>query len=349
MGNPERGHQQVMQFADVFLEPPALIYEAPTKSPGSRLPQPTVQEMCNILKYVSKQAVSDYMKEVGMEELASLRLEAVLQEVMLVTNDRNAKSFGLGQNSSLGARKRIADDLASLRRVSAVLNGELAKLAKNVVADTDRSSSRKTSPNSNFLQCQYYVRVILTGKKPQRFLESTAIPTFLEWNNPCICRVPRRVVESVVASGARDSRGIEDRICKEFGGALRDSLLTGPDEQISLMFRTGAQVEHASDVLDVSTTFLDVSMVHMDLAFVANRGKRKIIDASRQSRHFFYRKSGFIASEPAPPMDLAAGKRRPELLPKSAANVTELTVAHTFPCALSRQRTLLTSEIFADN
>jgi hypothetical protein len=115
------------------------------------------------------------------------------------------------------------------------------------------------------------------------------------------------------------------------------------------MFRTGAQVEDTADGLDISTTFLDVSMVHMDLKMATSGGKSDNESASRESRHFFYRKFGSTVSEPAPPKELAAGKMRPELLPESAASFTELTVAHPFPCALSRQRTLLTSEILAEN
>jgi len=344
MGRPDRGHEQVMQFADIFLEPPTLVKEASDKSPGSKLPQPTVQGMCSILTYATKQTVSNYLKEVGMEELASSRLEAILQAVMLVTDDHNTKSFPYGKKSSVAARKRMADEIAALRRVSAVLNGELTKLAEHFVSESGWSS-RKNSPKSDFRRRQYYLRVILSGKKPHRFVESTTIPTFLEWNNPCICRVPQRVIESVVASGARESKRIEERIVKEFGGSLRDSLMTGPGQNTSLMFRTGSQVDDSSGGLDMSTAFLDVSVVHMDLSS-ANGSRRDNVSASRQSRHFFYRKSSSM-SEP-PPRNLVPGGKRPELLPESSS-VVELTVAHPFPCALSRQRTLLTSEILADN
>lgn len=345
MGHPDRGHEQVMQFADAFLEPPSLVKEGPSKVPGTRLLQPTVQGMCVILTYAAKQAVSNYLKEVGMEELASLRLEELLQAVMLATDDHSNKSFSYGQKNPLAARKRTADESAALRRVSAVLNGELAKLAEKAIPEG--SSSRTTAAKNDFLRRQYYVRVILSGAKPHRFVESTGIPTFLEWNNPCICRVPRRVVESVVASGARDSRRIEEQICKEFGNTLRNSLLTGPDEDLSLMFRTGAQVDDTVDGFDRSTTFLDISTVHMDLSS-ANGSRRDNVPASRQSRHFFYRKSSSIMSE-APPVERAPGGKQPELFPEASSSVMELTVAHPFPCTLSRQRTLLTSEILADN
>lgn len=217
MGRPDRGHEQVMQFADVFLEPPSLVQEVPSKSQSSKLPLPSIQEMCNILTYATKQAVSNYLKEVGMEELASSRLEVLLQTVMLVTDDHNMKSFSNPKKNTVAARKRTADEIAALRRSSAVLNGELTKLAESFVSDTG-SSPRKSSPKDDFRRRQYYVRVILSGKKPHRFLESTTIPTFLEWNNPCICRVPQRVIESVVASGARDPARMEERIVKEFGG-----------------------------------------------------------------------------------------------------------------------------------
>ena len=358
MGRPDMGNAQVMQFADAFLEPATLVEEVPSKSPGSKLPQPTVQGMCNILAYTSKKAVSSYMKEGGMEELASSRLEALLQAVMLVTDDHNVKSFRYGQKTSLAARKRTADEISALRRVSASLNGELTRLAQTALTETneeaskrtsavrDISSRKSTSPTNDFRRRQYYVRVLLSGKKPHRFVESTTIPTFLEWNNPCICRVPQRVIDSVVASGARDTRSIEERICKEFGSSLRSALLTGAGSP-SLMFQTGIQVDDSTDGFDLSTTFLDVSIVHMDLSS-ANGSRRDNVPASRQSRHFFYRRSSSLMAEP-PPTAAAPGRNRPELLPDDSSNVVELTVAHPFPCALSRQRTLLTSDILADN
>lgn len=346
IGHPDRGHEQVMQFADAFLEPPSLVNEVPSKSSSSKLPQPTIQGMCNILTYATKQAVSNYLKEVGMDELASSRLEELLQAVMLATDDHNNKSFGYVQKNTLAARKRSADEIAALRRVSAALNGELAKLAEQAIPE---ATSSRNSTKNDFRRRQHYVRVMLSGTKPNRFVESTTIPTFLEWNNPCICRVPRRVIESAVASaGARDSRRLEEQICKEFGGNLRSFLLTGPNEEGSLMFRTGAQVDDTAGGFESSTTFLDVSIIHMDLSS-ASGSRRDNVPASRQSRHFFYRKPSSSISEPPPSSRRTSGGKRPELLPESTANVMELTVAHHFPCALSRQRTLLTSEILANS
>ena len=137
---------------------------------------------------------------------------------------------------------------------------------------------------------------------------------------------------------------MEERICGEFGNALRDGLVKGP-EATSLMFRIGGNADDSVNVGDTSTTFLDVSMVHMDLR-AANGNGRDIGSPSRQSRYFFYRKSS-SSCEP-PPTSPAPGREMPELVPDLASNLVELTVAHSFPCALSRQRTLLTSEFLAN-
>jgi hypothetical protein len=359
MGHPDRGHEQVMQFADNFLEPPMLLGDARIKTPGPKLQQPTVQGICNILTSSTKQAASNYLKEDGLGELALTRLEALLQVVMHDIDDHNARSLARGNKTSFAARKRMSEEVAALRRVSACLNGELTKLAEKLMFDASeesasnkkgapapgRLSPRKVTSQVNVFRRQYYVRVLLSGKKTRRFEESTTIPTFLEWNNPCVCRVPRQIIESVVGSETMDSKRLEERICVEFGTALRDALVS---EATSLMFRTGGQVDDAmNNSFDTSTTYLDVSMVYMDLS-TANGNPRDDVSASRQSKHFFYRKLSSATCEPPPP---PPGRNRsvPELLPDPVSNLVELSAAHPFPCALSRQRTLLTSELLADN
>ena len=359
MGYPDRGHEQVMQFADSFLEPPMLVDDAHAVPTGLKLHQPTVQGMCKILTTSTNQAVLNYLKEDGLGELALTRLEALLQVVMHDIDDHNARGLSHGNKASLAARKRMAEEVTALRRVSASLNGELTKLAEKLMLDAGeesaaakngafapgRLSPRKPKSQSNELRRQYYVRVLLSGKKTRRFEESTTIPTFLEWNNPCICRVPRRIIESVVASGTRDAKRMEERICTEFGSALRNALVP---EATSLMFRTGGQIGDALvNSFDTSTTFLDVATVHMDLS-AANGNQSDDVAASRQSKHFFYRKLSSSACEP-PPTPPTPGRNRPVLLPDPAFSLVELSVAHPFPCALSRQRTLLTRELLADN
>jgi hypothetical protein len=357
MGHPDRGHEQVMQFADSFLEPPLLLGDAPTKMAGTKLQQPTVQGICNILTSSTKRAASNYSKEDGLGELVLTRLEALLQLVMHDIDVHNAKSLALGNKTSIAARKRMSEEVAALRRVSACLNGELTKLAEKLMLDADEEKKatpapglftpRKLMRQVNAFRRQYYVRVLLSGKKTRRFEESTTIPTFLEWNNPCVCRVPRRILESVVATETRDSRRMEERICVEFGTALRDALVP---EATSLMFRTGGQVDDAmNNSFDTSTTYLEVSMVHMDLS-TANGNQLDDVSPSRQSKHFFYRKLSSATCElPPPPTLTGRNLSAPELLPGPVSNLVELSVAHPFPCALSRQRTLLTSELLANN
>jgi hypothetical protein len=96
-------------------------------------------------------------------------------------------------------------------------------------------------------------------------------------------------------------------------------------DDVSVVFRIGYQVEDPKDKQEV-VTYLDVSMVHVDIAGVdAPLGSTQQPEAL-ESKRFLYRKSsGTVANG-------------------FSSRLVELTVARPFPCALSRQRTLITSE-----
>ena len=158
-GHPDRGHEQVMQFADGFLESYTLLEDAPSRSTGLKLQQPSVEGMCKILTKVTQQAVSNYLKEDGMEELASSRLEALLQVVMHAIEEHNI--VGPTQGHKPASRRRMAEEVAALRRVSASLNANLTKISESIIIEAKEESFAKTvgqlvtlSPNkiANFAQ-----------------------------------------------------------------------------------------------------------------------------------------------------------------------------------------------------
>ena len=222
----------------------------------------------------------------------------------------------------------------------------MTKLAEQLLltAENEASSSPTHSKGGNPAgstlkpdQRQYYVRVVLSGKKPDRFKESTTVPTFLEWNTPCICRVPKWVVDSSLANAEDESGGLEEIICQEFSTPIREGLLnSGATEPIQV--RTCSDGLRPTEPVDSPTTFIDVSFVNRHTSGLDRKGRD---DASgwRPSKHFVYRK----VQEEQPDEDGAAGSSRPSS-PKGSASLVEMTVAHPFPCALSRQRSLLTSE-----
>jgi hypothetical protein len=265
MGNPERGNEQVMSFADTFLEPDLLGDSNEKSSATSKLPQPTVSGMCALLTSITKEAVSLYVREDGMDGLAYTRLESLLRILMGVLDEHGINSLNSPRTRLTGimGRKRYVEEEASLRKVIASISGDMTKLAERllgVVQDEPTSpkvtEARNRKPSKDERR-SYFVRVLLSGKKPSRFLESTTLPTFLEWNKPCICRVPKEIVESALTSTARHPERLEETMCSEFGKPIRNALLRDGSTG-SIVFRTGNQ-EMPSRLEDGdSTIFVDI-------------------------------------------------------------------------------------------
>jgi hypothetical protein len=339
-GFPNRGNQQVMEFASCFLQPVVLFGETSKRTSSGKLSRPSVHAMCNKLMVASKQCISFFLKESGYEELAFSRLQSLLRVVMVVVEDHTSLASKHAHQVSLAVRRRIAEEAASLRKVSATLNSDMTKLAEKLLLVTESESKKNSSlrgqsngTKNSFLRNQYYVRVTLSGAKPKRFLESTSIPTYLEWDNPCVCRVPEEVVSTALSSGSSNPVAAAERICNEFGKPLRTAL--GHDGG-SVMFRIGRSVEDPRAQKD-SATYLDISMVHVDIASVdAPLGSTK--HEGVETKRFLYRKSATVEISPGTPGQQTSS------LDAITSSLVELTVARPFPGPLSRQRTLLTSE-----
>jgi hypothetical protein len=334
IGLPDRGNVQVMEFASVFLEPSNLFGESSKKTVGRKLAQPTVSAMCTMLTKVTKEAVSKYLNEDGMDELAFSRLEALLRVVISVVEDHSAQSTDRSIMMGIASRQRVAEESAVLRRVSASLNSDLTRLAERLAlvtqddgdGPTDAGPRQAAQHLAKSAVCrQYYVRVVFSGIKPQRFTERTTIPTYFDWDSPCICRVPQAIIKNAVAS-QKNGEKLEVKICN----AVAQPLLNVLGE--SVVFRNTEILGDPNE--SIGSTFLDISIVHMDLATM-NR------DAARggllESKRFFCRKPD-ASFQPSNSSEL------PQFLRGVATNLVEFTVANPFPCPLSRQRTLITSE-----
>ena len=334
IGLPDRGNVQVMEFASIFLEPSNLFGESSKKTVGRKLAQPTVSAMCTMLTKVTKEAVSKYLNEDGMDELAFSRLEALLRVVISVVEDYSVQSTDRSIMMGIASRQRMAEESALLRRVSASLNSDLTRLAERLAlvtqddgdGPTDAGPRQVAQPLAKSAACrQYYVRVVFSGIKPQRFTERTTIPTYFDWDSPCISRVPQAIITNAVAS-QKNGEKLEVKICNAFAQPLLNVLGE------SVVFRNSEIVGDPNE--SIGSTFLDISLVHMDIATM-NR------DAARggllESKRFFCRK-------PDASFQLNNSSELPQFLRGVATNLIEFTVANPFPCPLSRQRTLITSE-----
>jgi len=316
----DHGNAQVVDFADKFLEPPGIFFPpGPNKSAGEMLPQPSVSSMCNMLIVVTKEAVTKYLMENGMEEWAYARLESLLKVVMQVVDNHSAKSLAQATGAS---RRRVLEENAALRKVSASLNGEMTRL-------TDQMISVGEAEDVNLLTRRpHFVRILLSGEKPKRFKESTTLPTFLEWDKTCVCRVPSKIITKASKIKFRRLHELEEHVCLQFISSLRREIKNLSKTE-SLVVRTSISGKSCeTNKLDkVPSTFIDLSLLRMDPSQEASTAHWC------ESKRFYYHKSSSLELQGIPGLETSDQKM--------LTNLVELAVAQPFPCALSRQRTLL--------
>ena len=322
-------NEDLMTFAHDFLEPARLrdlINSSSDDDEQLRLSQPNIPSLCKILTIVSKESVEMYDKESGMDPLTFARLEELLKIVMGFVEEHALSTIGgVGRRSVRLYRTQSVEEIAMLRKVSTTINELVTKIAERMLFIAEREGGHKGTPtvfgfdfqNKTSKMELFFVRVQLIGKKCNRFLESTTIPTFLDWNIPHICRVPSESVltamngdriknaKKSMKSGPPLLQLIENEICTTFAepymSLLRDEL---PNDSVrfSSELPDEREIEKNEEVL-----YFIVSPV---------RGIRSAKDHNYQTKKFHCRTTD--------------------------EGTEEITLANHFPCALSRQATLIT-------
>jgi len=330
IGNPEQGNVQVMTFANSFLEPEGL-FNADEKPIDLNLPRPTLPHMSSLLMSFSKEAVTMYNREGGMDASAYAQLESLLMIILGVLDDHKIASLhtsGVGLNAVL-ERKKYVEEVTCLRKIIASITADMTKLAERLLlVAQDAPTSSNSSETSNEINPPsvdqpYYVRMLLSGKKPRRFEESTSLPTFVEWDKPSICRVPKRVIQEA-AKSKKNSDLSETSICNAYGKSIRNALLQDLNAK-EIVFGTGTPEQ---DVTDEETTYINIDVVRAECMGATKTGLQD---------GFGYDYRRFLYSKPTGPEQGVA------------TTYVQMTVAVPFPCPLSRQRSMLTNEFVSSD
>jgi Dock homology region 2 len=306
LGQPDRGNMQVMEFAEQFLEPSTLLDLSWKPTATGKLRQPIISDMTVLWGRVSNQMMKLYRKEEGFDDLTQVRLGSVLKDAMEVMDRHTSRTpprRGAKWTGSI-ALKRHVEDENYCRRLVASISGDIVQLSEKILKNggLPREDAMST-----------YVAVRLSGKEPQRFRESTALPAFLERDAYCVCRVPLSLRDATEST----STGLVGR----YGSRLAESL-RAYDRAATIVLVTEATPQE--DVPnDASVTYLHVYA--LDSVSLSTEGT-----GWNRSKSFFYRKN--VLAEGGFPGE-------------NTSTVVELKVAHEFPYALSRQRVVLTSEI----
>jgi len=254
-----------------------------------------MDDLCSLFDNLVDDTLSAYTKEDGLEELAYAQFE----ELLSVVSDEIKSN----------TQKNRHDLLSPLRRVRATICTKISSL-------TNHGSCKSFSGVS-----QRYVRVILSGAKPDRFKESTTIPTFLEWSVASICRVTQATLskaEKIMKENPLLSD--EECICLAYAEPFVKSFRKTNGDHDSIVLRTRGIYNDLHT--ESGKTYIDVRVVQM-------RGVAKYSGGTRcfKSRRFYLRCDG------------------PSQSSSKKVDITEFTVANRFPHVTSRQRNLITSEI----
>jgi hypothetical protein len=333
LGFPNRGNSQVMEFAGNFLEPPSLLGTTFSQSPNDTLAQPTVSDICAIIEACFSGALMDFSLEKGVENYAYSRLKSLLDSMTQTIDECKNLNLPSGMFTHL-SHLELPDEEA-LRQLCADLNLEVEKLSLRLPPSTlepplESSSNPQTTEAKGSRSLNlFFVCLVLTGRKPRRFLESTTVPTFLEWDKPCICRVPGSVVAKIASShGKREKQSVEETICREFALPLWHALADECGKE-SVVLRIGSATKSIPEEDSLATkTFLNVALVEVDVK--ADNGN----DSSSELQRFLFPQ----------PLPVEASIRATDFskldgtAAESLQEVKKLDVANAFPCALSRQR-----------
>jgi hypothetical protein len=319
-----------------FFEPFLLTVET------SDIPRPNVKSMCNLLTLVIRETVKIFEREGNMEALALLRMEQLIKIVMNVIEDHASQSSALIVHSSLQVINQIdessksyseaMEENAALRQVSSTLNEMVNKLSEKLftIAKKEGDVLRVAPFISD--QNMLYVQLLISGLMPDRFKESTTIPTFLSFNVPHVCRVPQHVISQAMSldrikrarsssSRAESQQLFDDAVCRGFAQIYVRALLD-QSPNLDVEYRVDLPDEHSPDYL--SKTYISVkclkSLTSASGLDVNDDFDRYLSARSGETKKFYFEKHNPLKS------------------------TVELTVPRKFPFVLSRQPILLSVE-----
>lgn len=312
--------KDLFTFADDFLEPITirrnLLIQGDDSYFEEKLPDLNILALSKLLTSLCKEAVEMYKNERSVVPLAYDRLQGILKIVMNVVEDHASFSLNVNKKSGRAYRQNRSEEMTALRKVSATLNEIVTKLSERMRLLSERDDSNEFALLPSSLENEkkitemdktaMFVRLLLLGKKSNRFIESSGIPTFLDWDTPHICRISRTAITKVYNSS---KTSMERDLCRHFAEPLI-MFLQDDKSPHDVVFST--EVPEKSEI-DANKTYIIVTVVRS----LSSRDEV-------QSKKFQAREKIDIRND--------------------SFLLTDLSVARPFPCSLSRQPIVLSNE-----
>lgn len=223
-GVPSRGNSQVMDFAEEYLEPSHLLGSNRKRTPAGKLQQPSVFSLCNSFTAIVEEAVELYERG-GSVHVLPPRLEVLAKELSSVRDQLRSQTRATNNAS----RKRFLEDDSALGLAVEYLYQKiplLISLSRPAVEPPHREIDYDTG---TALFSDSYFLLHLLGKKPPRFEDNAAVPTFVEWDFPCVLRISQGAfIPGTLRTGA----------AKEWVQGLADALQPDKDPRMELIIET---------------------------------------------------------------------------------------------------------------
>jgi hypothetical protein len=318
--NTQGRAKELFAFADNFLEPitirQKLLVPGDDSDFEGNLPDLNIVALSKLLTSLCHEAVEMYRNERSVVSLAYDRLQGILKNVMNVVEDHALFSLNVNKKSGKSYRQSRSEEMAALRKASATLNEMVTKLSERMHLLSERDENNEYAVLSRSLENEkkmtemdktaMFVRLLLLGKKSNRFTESSGIPTFLDWDTPHICRISRTARAKVYNTSKTT---MERDLCRNFAEPL-------------IMF---LQDEKSPQDVVFSTEVPDKGMMDKNKTYIIVTVVRSLSDRDEvQSKKFQAREK--------------IDNRNGSFL------LTDLSVARPFPCSLSRQPIVLSNE-----
>ena len=213
IGHVTFGNMDIMALAEEFLEPNGICTTQ----------RVDIKIMCDLLVRYTNDAIEFSEKQAGFEAIFQNRLLSLAK----VFNGAVAEFQNRPLTPNVSARMRKAEDESALQRVSKFLREKIHENGMNLRGHTSLA--------------HIFVALRILGSKPKRFEESTTIPTFLEWEKWCVCRIPIYFED------------IQTMVVESFAKRFVKSL---SDDDADVILRMN--VDDLDSELDHSVTYVDV-------------------------------------------------------------------------------------------
>jgi hypothetical protein len=207
------GNTEIMALAEHFLEPNEICS-------AKRV---NIRVMCDLLVCYTNDAIELSKKQVGSEAIYHDRLMSLAN----LYNGAVTEFQNQPLTPNVSARMRKAEDESALHAVSIYFIKKIHEVGMNALGSASLSCS--------------FVAMRILGRKTKRFEESTTIPTFLEWEKWCVCRIPTHFDDLQIVT--------VESFAAPFVKSLRD-------DDSNVLLRTN--VDDLDAELESNVTYIDV-------------------------------------------------------------------------------------------